>query len=74
MLEVTPLGTVSTFCYKDKCLPGFLVKHNEHNILLDCGNGITKHMILPDDLNNLTIIISHKSHINSFVIIQLYKL
>ena len=59
MLEVTPLGTVSTFCHQDKCLPGFLVKHNEQNILLDCGNGITKHMILPDDLNNLTIIISH---------------
>ena len=59
MMEITPLGTVSTFCHKDKCLPGFLVKHNNQNILLDCGNGITKHMILPDDLNNLTIIISH---------------
>lgn len=59
MLEITPLGTVSTFCHKDKCLPGILVKHNNQNILLDCGNGITKHMILPDDLNNLTIIISH---------------
>ena len=59
MLEIIPLGTVSTFCYKDKCCPGFLVKHDNQNILLDCGNGITKHMILPDDLNNLTIIISH---------------
>ena len=59
MMKITPLGTVSTFCHKDKCLPGFLVKHNNQNILLDCGNGITKHMILPDDLNNLTIIISH---------------
>ena len=59
MLEITPLGTVSTFCHKDKCLPGFLIKRDNQNILLDCGNGITKHMILPDDLENLTIIISH---------------
>ena len=59
MLEITPLGTVSTFCYEDKCLPGFLIKHNNQNILLDCGNGITKYMSFPNDLNNLTIFISH---------------
>lgn len=59
MLEITPLGTVSTFCYEDKCCPGFLVKHNDKKVLLDCGNGITKHMIFPNDLNNLTIFISH---------------
>lgn len=59
MLEITPLGTVSTFCYEDKCCPGFLVKHNNQNVLLDCGNGITKHMNFPNDLNNLTIFISH---------------
>ena len=51
MLEITPLGTVSTFCYEDKCCPGFLVKHNNQNVLLDCGNGITKHMSFPNDLN-----------------------
>lgn len=59
MIEIKPLGTVSTFCYEDKCCPGYLIKHNNQNILLDCGNGITKHMDLPNDLNNLTIIISH---------------
>lgn len=29
------------------------------NLLLDCGNGITKNLNLPNDLLNLTIIISH---------------
>jgi ribonuclease BN (tRNA processing enzyme) len=52
-LIITPLGTVSTFCYKDKCCPGFLVEYNNNKILLDCGNGISKHFKYPDDLNNL---------------------
>ena len=59
MMEIKPLGTVSTFCHEDKCCPGFLIKYKEQNILLDCGNGITKHMEMPNDLNNLIIIISH---------------
>ena len=56
---VTPLGTVSTFCYKDKCCPGFLVECGDRKIMLDCGNGISKYLDLPNDFNNLTIIISH---------------
>ena len=56
---ITPLGTVSTYCFENKCCPGFLIKYNNENILLDCGNGISKYMNLPNDLNNLTIIISH---------------
>ena len=58
-VTVIPLGTVSTYCTEDKCCPGYLVKYKDNNILLDCGNGISKHLNLPDDLNNLSIIISH---------------
>ena len=58
-LIITPLGTVSTYCYEDKNCPGFLVQYGDHRILLDCGNGISKNLNLPRDLNNLTIIISH---------------
>ena len=58
-LIITPLGTVSTYCYEDKNCPGFLVKYGDNRILLDCGNGISKNLNLPRDLNNLTIIISH---------------
>ena len=56
---ITPLGTVSTYCYEDKNCPGFLVKYGKNKILLDCGNGISRGLKFPDDLNNLTIIISH---------------
>lgn len=58
-LIVTPLGTVSTYCYEDKNCPGFLVEYDNNKILLDCGNGISRYLNIPVDLNNLTIIISH---------------
>ena len=58
-LEVIPLGTVSPYCYEDKNCPGFLVKSDDLKILLDCGNGISKYLNIPDDLVNLVIIISH---------------
>lgn len=58
-LIITPLGTVSTYCYDGKKCPGFLLQYGENKILLDCGNGISEYMNLPDDLNNLIIIISH---------------
>ena len=35
-----------------------LLQYN-NKILLDCGNGITRNLNFPEDLNNLTIIISH---------------
>lgn len=58
-LIITPLGTVSTYCYNGKKCPGFLVQYGENNILLDCGNGISEYLNLPKDLSSLTIIISH---------------
>lgn len=58
-IVVKPLGTVSTYCYEDKNCPGFLVKYGSNKILLDCGNGISRQLRIPDDLNNLAIIISH---------------
>ena len=59
VLSVTPLGTVSTYCYENKNCPGFLVKYGDNKILLDSGNGISRNMNLPNDFNNLSIIISH---------------
>ena len=58
-LVITPVGTVSTYCYEDKNCPGFLVQYGENRILLDCGNGVCENLNLPNDFNNLTIIISH---------------
>lgn len=58
-IVVTPLGTVSTYCTKSSNCPGFLVEYKNHKILLDCGNGISRFLNIPDDLKNLSIIISH---------------
>lgn len=59
MLKLTPLGTVSPYCYLNKKCPGFLVERGNKKILLDCGNGITANLKLIRDLNNMDIIISH---------------
>lgn len=58
-LIVTPLGTVSPNCYKDLNCPGYLVENNGCKVLLDCGNGISRLLELPNDFENLIIIISH---------------
>ena len=53
------LGSVSPHCYKEHNCPGYFVTTETNNILLDCGNGITRNLNYPDDLKDLTIIISH---------------
>ncbi|MBE6159775.1 MAG: MBL fold metallo-hydrolase [Lactobacillales bacterium] len=58
-MEIKILGSVSPYCKGDKNCVGYLVKSNDSNILLDCGNGISRNMNMATDLNNLTIIISH---------------
>ena len=58
-LILIPLGSVSTYCYNDKNCPGFLVKYGVYNILLDAGNGISRYLDLPNDLENMSIFISH---------------
>ena len=58
-MQLKVLGTVSPYSKEEKNCPGFLITTEKNKILLDCGNGITRNLNLPDDLNNLTIIISH---------------
>ncbi len=58
-LIITPLGTVSPNCYKDMNCPGYLIENNSYKILLDCGNGISRLLDLPNDFDNLIIVISH---------------
>ena len=36
-----------------------MITTKNNKFLLDCGNGITRNLVLPDDLESLTIIISH---------------
>lgn len=58
-MQIKVLGTVSPYSKDDKNCPAYLVLTNNNKILLDCGNGITRNLSLPNDLENLTIIISH---------------
>ena len=58
-MEIKVLGSVSPYCKGNKNCPGFLVIEGKEKVLLDCGNGSTSQMSMPEDLENLTIIISH---------------
>lgn len=58
-LVVTPLGTVSPYPKGNKNCPGFLIEYKDYKVLLDCGEGVSSLLELPNDLNNLIIIISH---------------
>ena len=60
-MRVKVLGTQAPYCRYGHNGPGYLVTlSNNKKILLDCGSGSTHMMILPDDLQNLTVIISHR--------------
>ena len=58
-IVVTPLGTVSPYPKDNKNCPGFLIEYNNYKILLDSGEGVSRLLNLPSDLDNLIIIISH---------------
>lgn len=58
-MKIKVLGTVSPYCKDIYNCPGFLVIENDNKILLDAGNGISRYLNMTEDLNNLTIIISH---------------
>lgn len=58
-MKLKVLGSVSSFEYKEKRGISFLVSSGEDKVLLDLGNGSIGNLSLPEDLNNLTIIISH---------------
>ncbi|MBE5821320.1 MAG: MBL fold metallo-hydrolase [Clostridiales bacterium] len=71
-LIVIPLGTVSPYCKQNMNCPCFLIKYENNNILLDCGNGITRLMNFPTDLDNLHVFVSHfhKDHYGDLGAIQ----
>lgn len=58
-MKIKILGTVAPYCKDNKNCPGYLVKTEDNNILLDCGNGITRWLNMEQDLENMIIIISH---------------
>ena len=71
-IVITPLGTISPYTKENMNCPGFLVEYNDKKILLDCGNGITRLLNFPKDLENLSIIITHyhKDHFGDLGALQ----
>ncbi len=69
---ITPLGTISPYPKVNMNCPGFLIEYNNEKILLDCGNGITRLLNFPKDLENLNVIITHyhKDHFGDIGAIQ----
>ncbi len=71
-IKITTLGTVSPYLKGDKNCPGFLLEYHDKKILLDCGNGSTRHLSFPNDLKNLHVIITHyhKDHFGDIGAVQ----
>ena len=60
-MNIKVLGTQAPYVRYGHNGPGCLVTTVQgDNILLDCGSGSTHMMKLPDDLENLTVIITHR--------------
>ena len=60
-MRVKVLGTQAPYCKYGYNGPGYLVTlSNNKKILLDCGSGSTHMMTLPQDLKDMTVVISHR--------------
>ncbi len=59
MNKLKILGSISPYCKNNHNCPGYMIYNESCKILMDCGPGITSKMKMPDDLENLTIVISH---------------
>lgn len=64
-MRVKVLGRQAPYCKYGYNGPGYLVTtSNNKNILLDCGSGSTRMMTFPQDLQNLTVVVSHRHGAN----------
>lgn len=59
MYDLKILGSVSPYCKKGLNCPGYLLYGGGRRLLLDCGFGASGRLEFPEDLKDLTIIISH---------------
>ena len=65
-MKLKVLGTQSPYCTPGHNCPGFLIVDGNTKIMLDCGSGSHSLLKYPDDLRNLSIILSHlhRDHYN----------
>jgi len=66
------LGTQSPYAKGNHNCPAFLITDGDYKILLDCGSGTHKMLNLPQDLHNLSVVISHlhRDHYNDIYNLQ----
>lgn len=71
-MRLKVLGTTSPHGTNQHNCPGFFITQGNSKILLDCGSGSHKLLNFPNDLNNLSVIISHlhRDHYNDIYNIQ----
>lgn len=71
-MKVKILGTQSPFAKGRHNCPSFLITEGETKILLDCGSGSHRLLNLPEDLTNLTVILTHlhRDHYNDIYNLQ----
>ena len=71
-MRIKVLGTTSPHGTEKRNCPGFFITEGNSKILLDCGSGSHKLLNFPNDLNNLSVIISHlhRDHYNDIYNIQ----
>lgn len=71
-MKLKVLGTQSPYNTIGHNCPGFLIIDGETKIMLDCGSGSHSLLNFPNDLNNLSIIISHlhRDHYNDIYNMQ----
>ena len=71
-MKLKVLGTQSPYCTPGHNCPGFLIVDGNTKILLDSGSGSHSMLSYPDDLQNLSIILSHlhRDHYNDIFNMQ----
>ena len=71
-MKLIVLGTQSPITTKGHHCPGFLIKDGNNRIMLDCGSGTHSLLEYPQDLQNLSVIISHlhRDHYNDIYNLQ----
>lgn len=71
-MQLKILGTQSPYNTEGHNCPGFLITEGETKIMLDCGSGSHSLLNFPNDLSNLSVIISHlhRDHYNDIYNVQ----
>lgn len=64
-MKIKVLGTLGTYSNKEHNCAGFLVENKDAKLLLDCGPGVMKELNVKEDLENLSIILTHY-HLDHF--------